>query len=143
MPAVIAWIAAFNTLVFLALAGLHAYWALGGRRGLAAALPTHPNGSRPLSPSAGLTGAVALGLLAFGGLSAAHLGFGSGPLAGWLRLADGALAAVLALRAVGDFRYVGLSKRIRHTTFARRDTHYYTPLCLLLATGCARLAAGA
>ena len=142
MP-LIFWISAFNALTFLALAGLHVYWALGGERGLAAALPVRSDGARPLSPSPALTWLVALGLLAFAGLSAAPLGFGPGQLPGWLRLANGVLAAGFALRALGDFRYVGLGKRIRHTTFARRDTCYYTPLCLLLAAGCAYLAATA
>ena len=132
-----------NTIVFLGLAALHGYWALGGRRGFAAALPAAPNGTLRLRPSAGMTWAVALGLLAMSTLSAAHLAFEPGSAPSWMRLADGALALLFALRAVGDFRYVGLSKRVRDTTFARLDTRYYTPLCLLLAAGCAWLARAA
>ena len=134
------WLAAFNALVFLALAGLHIYWALGGRQGLAKALPAAADGSLPLRPSAGLTGAVALGLLAMSGLSAAHLALGPAAAPGWLRGAEGGLALLFALRAVGDFRYVGLSKRVHDTTFARLDTRYYTPLCGLLAASSASLA---
>jgi hypothetical protein len=37
------------------------------------------------------------------------------------------------LRAVGEFRLVGLFKRIRGTAFARWDTWLFSPLCLLIA----------
>jgi tetrahydromethanopterin S-methyltransferase subunit F len=51
------------------------------------------------------------------------------------------LAAILVLRTVGDFRYVGMFKRERRTRFAVRDTRIYTPLCGLLAAGVLFLAA--
>jgi hypothetical protein len=43
------------------------------------------------------------------------------------------IAAVFALRAIGDFRYVGFFKRIRDSRFARLDTLAYSPLCACLA----------
>jgi hypothetical protein len=48
-------------------------------------------------------------------------------------------AAVFALRAIGDFRYVGFFKRIRDSRFARIDTLAYSPLrgCLALLIGIA------
>jgi hypothetical protein len=137
------WIAGINTLVFLSLAALHSYWAVGGQAGLNAALPTTPNGNSPLRPSAGMVWAVAFGLLVLSGLSATHLLFGPEQAPAWLQAADGGIAGLLLLRAIGDFRYVGLSKRIHTTTFARLDTRYYTPLCLLLAAICAWLAVAA
>jgi hypothetical protein len=48
-------------------------------------------------------------------------------IAAWL------IAAVFALRAIGDFRYVGFFKRIRDSKFARLDTLAYSPLCAALA----------
>jgi hypothetical protein len=48
-------------------------------------------------------------------------------IAAWL------IAAVFALRAIGDFRYIGFFKRIRDTRFARLDTLAYSPLCAVLA----------
>jgi hypothetical protein len=51
------------------------------------------------------------------------------------------VGAVLAARAVGDFRLVGLFKRVRGTRFARYDSLVYTPLCLALAAGCFAVAA--
>lgn len=134
-------IAAFNALVFLALAGLHGYWAVGGTTGLAAALPAHPAGAVVFRPGRGMVWAVAGGLLMLAALSAVHLAPGrlGLPTAG-LRVADWAMAALFLLRAVGDFKFVGFTKRVRATTFARLDTRYYSPLCLLLAVGSAALA---
>ena len=40
------------------------------------------------------------------------------------------LAAVFALRAIGDFRYIGIFKRVRGTRFARNDSLYFSPLCM-------------
>ena len=134
------WIPTLNTLVFLVLAAVHAYWALGGTAGLAASLPADTSGVIRLRPTASMTWAVAGGLLLLAALSAAHLAFGPAHVPAWLRMADGAMAAVFGLRAVGDFQYMGLSKRIHGTNFARRDSRYYTPLCLLLAASCAWLA---
>ena len=51
-------------------------------------------------------------------------------------------AAVLVLRAIGDFRLVGFFKRVRGSRFARLDTLLYSPLCLALGTALALLAAG-
>lgn len=52
---------------------------------------------------------------------------------GLVRFGIWALALVLLLRAIGDFRYVGLSKRVRRTQFAVLDTRFFTPLCLVLS----------
>jgi Protein of unknown function (DUF3995) len=50
------------------------------------------------------------------------------------------LAAVMVARFLGDFRYVGVFKRVRGTRFADLDTRLYAPLCLALAVGCASVA---
>ena len=43
-----------------------------------------------------------------------------------------ALAIVLIIRAIGDFKYVGFFKTVKDTPFADYDTKYYSPLCLFL-----------
>jgi hypothetical protein len=43
------------------------------------------------------------------------------------------IAVVFALRAVGDFHYCGLFKRVRDNAFARYDTLVYSPLCVVIA----------
>lgn len=44
-----------------------------------------------------------------------------------------AIGLIFLIRAVGDFKYVGFTKTIRNTAFARLDTWYYSPLCLILS----------
>jgi hypothetical protein len=73
-------------------------------------------------------------------------------LQGWLFLVGGlppaltrvgvlGVAVVLVARGVGDFRLVGLFKRVRGTRFARLDSCVYTPLCFALAAGSVIVAA--
>ena len=38
-----------------------------------------------------------------------------------------ALGAVMLLRGIGEFRYVGLFKSVRDSRFARNDTRFYSP----------------
>lgn len=126
---------------FVAAALAHAYWALGGRIGFDAAIP-RVAGRASLNPSRASTWLVAIALLVFAVLVAALAGFVRVPLsAGKLRWVAYALAAVLVLRAIGEFRLVGLFKSIRGSRFATLDTWLYSPLCLLLAAGIAVLAA--
>jgi hypothetical protein len=42
-------------------------------------------------------------------------------------------AAVFFARTVGDFKYVGLFKKIKGTHFSKYDTWFYSPLCLFLS----------
>lgn len=116
-----------------AIAVIHFYWAAGGTMWKAGAIPSR-DGVPALSPSptaAALVGVSLLGMAVVVGSTAGLL-----PRflpAGLMRGASAALALVFAVRAVGDFRYVGFFKRIRGGMFAGRDTLIYSPLCLLLA----------
>jgi hypothetical protein len=47
------------------------------------------------------------------------------------------LSAIFALRAVGDFHWIGFFKTVRDTAFGTLDSWVYSPLCLLLAVGSA------
>lgn len=97
---------------------------------------------KPLfTPSRAATLAVAIVLLLFAALMAAAGGLVNTGLSA--RLLTGlcyALAAGLLLRAIGDFKYLGLFKRVRGSRFATLDTLVYSPLCLLLSCGVAALA---
>ena len=121
--------------VFVVLALVHVYWALGGRFAWLAAIPEV--GGRPtFTPSAALTFLVAVALLACAGLVAGTVGILAVPVSpGVLKWLAFALALLLLLRAVGDFRLVGFFKRVRGTSFARLDTLVYSPLCLALSLG--------
>ena len=128
--------------VLLTLSLVHLYWAAGGTSGVAAAVPTRAGGAAVFTPRRAATGAVAVGL----GLAAALVLGRAGVVPrvgppGVYRWGTWALGAGFALRAVGEFRYVGLFKRERHTRFARFDTRVYTPLCAALAAAVFYLAA--
>jgi Protein of unknown function (DUF3995) len=115
--------------VLVGLSVLHIYWALGGARGGAAAIPT-VDGRPLISPSRAATLVVA-------GLLAVSAGLLIGGIAEWspravFRLGCGGVGLVLLVRAIGDRRSVGFLKRQRGTEFARRDTMLYSPLCLAL-----------
>lgn len=130
-------IAALTCAVFIVLSLWHVYWALGGRVAYLVALPVK-DGKPLFRPSAVGTFVVGLALMAFAGLVAVNAGFLGAPIAStWLRWAGAALALALLGRAIGDFRYVGLFKRLGGEPFARLDTRVFSPLCLLLAAGVA------
>ena len=131
----------FNTTVFTLLSALHLYWALGGQQASGAVVPTRPDGATLFRPGPALTLLVAGGLLAFALLTVATTGLFSRWLAPrFVTIADYLIAAVFLLRALGDFRFVGFTKRVKGTAFAANDTAYYTPLCAVLGLGSLLLA---
>lgn len=119
--------------LFLFLSLLHFYWAFGGKRGFSDGLPTNEQGVRVLNPTKLDSTVVAVALLFFS-LYYLNLVFK------WLELARGlqkyagwGIAFVFLLRAIGDFKYVGFFKKIRKTGFGRKDTRYFSPLCLIIS----------
>ncbi|MBY0279239.1 DUF3995 domain-containing protein [Candidatus Binatia bacterium] len=126
--------------VFAVLALLHVHWAAGGRSGWRAVIPEV--GGRPaFVPGTGVTLVVAALLAACSGLVVVAAGLVATPVPGrWIERALLALALVLTVRAIGDFRLVGFTKRVRGTRFARLDDRFFSPLCLLLAAGVAAVA---
>jgi hypothetical protein len=128
--------------VLAAIGALHVYWALGGRSG-GAAIPSRTDGAALFAPSAASTLAVAAALALAAWIVVVAGGLVS-PVGPWWPYAIGVrvLALVLAARAIGDFRYVGVFKRVRGTPFAVRDDRVYTPLCAALALGVLWVALG-
>jgi uncharacterized protein DUF3995 len=122
--------------ILLLAAAVHVYWAAGGKAGKAAAVPTAA-GRAVIKPSAMSTAMVAAGLCVMAALVALRIGWLKLPGVAadhvLLQIAVWLIAAVFALRAVGDFRYVGFFKRTRDSKFARLDTLAYSPLCAALA----------
>ncbi len=123
-------------LILLLVAGVHVYWAAGGKAGKAAAIPT-ADGRPVIKPSALSTMTVAVGLCAMATMVALRTGWLDVPElprdGSIVKIATWLIAAVFAVRAIGDFRYVGFFKRIRDSRFARLDTFAYSPLCAFLA----------
>ena len=105
--------------ILLSILGLtHMYWAFGGSVGLDVALPTNENGERLLNPGVFMTFVVAFVLFGFAYiaymLQVEHTV--------WVTYAGWSLMVLFLLRAIGDFKIVGLFKKLKSTKFATYDT---------------------
>ena len=131
-------LATAGTLTVLGL--FHVLWAAGFKAGTAAAVPERDG--RPLfEPSRGSTLLVAGGLFSGALTLLMRLGVVWTPLPRrWVTAGCWLLATLFGLRAIGEFRYVGLFKRVSGTAFARWDTRLYTPLCIVISLGSALVA---
>ncbi|WP_257668969.1 DUF3995 domain-containing protein [Parapedobacter tibetensis] len=126
-------LAAINAFIFLLLAALHLYWVTGGGGGMDATIPMDSNGRKLFRPGRAITLVVALGLFLFALCNLAFAGWlqvGLDPL--HIRYGILLIAIIFLMRAIGDFRYIGLTKRHKQSPFAHWDTRLYTPLCLVL-----------
>ncbi|WP_027086447.1 DUF3995 domain-containing protein [Cohnella panacarvi] len=131
MNGILGSVAAF---LLFALSFIHVYWAFGGRRGGAAAIPRKPGGEALFRPRVPETVAVAIALL----IACAALLLQTRIVTfmdanSYIRFICIVCAFVFFLRAIGEFKYVGFFKRVKHTPFAVNDTKYYSPLCLFLS----------
>ena len=124
------------------LGAVHVFWALGGRLGFVSAVP-EVNGQRAFTPTPVASFAVALALFVASILVLGRGGvFGSRAPAALFKWPVLVMGVVFLARAIGEFRLVGLFKRVRGTSFARWDTWLFSPLCLgisLAALGLALL----
>lgn len=120
--------------IFLVLALIHFNWVIGGTFGFAASLPTNENGERVLNPKKIDSAIVAIGLTTFAFFYAFKSGILQYNLPEWILKYGGWIIPILfLLRAIGDFKYVGVFKKIRKTTFGKIDTKLFTPLCFTIA----------
>ena len=126
-------VSVFLSLIFLILAIPHLHWALGGTWGLNAALPSSPDSDKKLfTPGPAACLLVGLVLLIFSAIYFINPEPGNDKnwIFDWSRRV---IPCLFLLRGIGDFKYVGLTKKVKSTLFARMDSKYYTPLCLLIA----------
>ena len=124
-----------NTVIFVLLALLHVYWALGGKWWLKNAIPKTKDtlDVAVFHPGVFITLVVAAGLLGFGALHFYTLQDAFHFMDAFLPWGIGGIALIFALRAIGDFKYVGLFKRVYNSDFAIYDTRYYIPLCVFIS----------
>jgi hypothetical protein len=126
-----------NTIIFIALALLHLYWAFGGKRFSEGVLPVKADNSATFQPGILPTLIVAFGLFGFAMITMSSTGIFSDWLSPKIvRYGLYAIAVIFALRTIGDFYYAGFFKKIKNTTFAQKDTQIYTPLCLIICILC-------
>lgn len=136
-PKVVSVVMHCAALVCFVTASVHVYWAAGGSWGVEDALPQRreeTGESKAIAHPTALATMLVASALAF--LGALLVWTAWTPVAKWQTWMLGAGAIVLGLRSMGDGKYVGLTKTIRDTRFARLDDELYTPLIVLLTFGC-------
>jgi Protein of unknown function (DUF3995) len=127
------WLAILNAAIFLALGALHFYWALGFTWALDVVVPTKPTGEKMLRPSVAASTVVGIGLSMMSLVYLASAGNWLSEFPQLIKYSTLAIAIIFLLRAIGDFKWVGLFKKIATTAFAKNDTRYYVPLCFFLS----------
>lgn len=121
-------------LTFLTLSGFHFYWLFGGTWGLKSVIPSKGSEPNLIAIPQFATLIVAMGLLLFGllylqksGLKGVSISIDFDLLTNygyWI------IPAIFTIRALGEFKYVGFFKKVKHTQFAKADTKIFAPLCL-------------
>ncbi|MCD9568707.1 DUF3995 domain-containing protein [Pseudomonas protegens] len=126
---------------FLLISLIHLYWAAGGKRGSDAVIPEVPGPGPGMTqpafrPPALATMLVAVALLLVAMLVCLRVGLYlptvTHPSLQWV---ISAIALLMFARAIGDSELVGFFKEVRDSKFARLDTLFYSPLCVLLGAG--------
>lgn len=123
-----------NAIILFFVAAIHFYWAFGGKWGAYAVLPQINTEKRLFTPSPLATVAVAIPFFLISLIFAQAAGWFDFEIVGqYLSILLLVLVVVFAIRAMGDFKYVGFFKKIKNTEFAITDTKYFTPLCAFVA----------
>ncbi len=120
-------------LIFLILSGFHFYWLFGGSFGTDSVYPTKPGEESTINIPKFATLIVAIGLLSIAIYYLSQTGLINLPLPVWLLKFTGwFVSAIFTLRAIGEFNYVGLFKKVKGTKFASADSKLFSPLCLFI-----------
>lgn len=117
--------------IFFSLALLHFYWAIFGIKNPEKVLPTRSLDGKIVIPSSPMTAVIGFGLLLFALIFTNNI-IMFWPFH-WLIYIKLGIGLIFFLRAIGDFKFVGVFKAVRQTPFAKMDTRYYTPLCFGIA----------
>jgi len=119
------------SLVFILLGLIHLNWATGGTFGFKSAIPTKETGEPVLHPKKIDSAIIGVGLLAFAVFYILKAELIPTQLPDWLLHYGGyIIPSIFVLRAIGDFKYIGFFKKVKHTTFGTLDTKFFAPLCL-------------
>jgi Protein of unknown function (DUF3995) len=124
-----------NSIIFLLISVLHIYWGFGGKWAMGAVIPTKTGSQEKMfKPGVIATLIVAVGLLIFAAVMLGNLGWFDDLLnRKYIYYATIAIACIFLIRAIGDFKYAGVFKRIKDTEFAKNDTKLFTPLCFFIS----------
>lgn len=121
-------------LIFATLGVIHFNWTLGGEWGINYALPTDRDGKRIITPGKFDSTMVGLGLTCCGIFYLIKPGLVEIAPPAWIMVyASWGIPSIFIFRAIGEFKYVGFFKKVKHTPFGKKDTRIYSPLCLGIA----------
>ena len=119
--------------IFTALGLIHFYWLFGGKWGLKKVIPTKENQTSTLSIPKFATIIVALVLHLFGLIYLVKSGHINVQIPNFVaKYGYWIIPSIFILRAIGDFKYVGLFKKVKNTEFAKADSKWFVPLCLIV-----------
>ncbi len=122
----------FLFLIFAVLGGFHFYWLFGGIWGLEQAIPTKGKVSSLSIPKIA-TLLVGVVLVLFGLIYLIKSEFINVQVPSWVtNYGYWFIPSIFILRAIGEFKYVGFFKKIKHTEFAKADSKIFSPLCLII-----------
>ncbi len=119
-----------NGSIFTSIAILHLYWAFGGKWVGASVIPSKVNSELAFAPTKFATSIVAMGVLIFAIISFVNSCAIKIP---FLTTINWFITLLFFIRFIGDFNYVGITKKIKGTEFSRNDSLFYSPLCLLIS----------
>lgn len=126
-------ISSIEVVIFTILAGIHFYWAFGGKLWWTYVLPTNENEELVLKPKTIDSISVGIGLTLCLSIYLVHIIQYPFSLPTWyFSIGKWLVPSVFTLRAIGEFKYVGFFKSIQNTRFARTDTKLFSPLCLFI-----------
>jgi len=120
-------------LIFTILGGFHFYWLFGGVWGLKKVIPTKSNDLHILAIPKFATLVVGVVLILFGLMYLMKSGFVNLQIHSQVvNYVYWFIPFVFIVRAIGEFKYLGLFKRIKDTEFAKADSKFFSPLCLIV-----------
>ena len=125
----------FFSAFFLGLISLiHYYWAFGGRWGARVAMHAKEGEHQPAHYPGAVATIIVATLILFAGLLLLIQGgyvqsIEANSLTRW-----GCIVCAFAfvVRAIGEFKYLGFFKSVKHSAFSKYDTWLYSPLCFYL-----------
>lgn len=127
-------VSTFLSIIFFILSFIHFYWAVGGKRWLDKAIPFDNSSTLIFYPGKTITLCVGL-ILFFVGvvflLKSISTDFNY-ISEDFVHKFNTVLAFLFSLRAIGDFKYVGITKKIVNTEFSKWDSLLYIPLCIFV-----------
>jgi hypothetical protein len=109
---------------------IHYYWALGGLYGIHSAAPKADGISefRPPKPLIFIVACLIAGLAVL----AILLEVPNYPFKEIVSYIGCFVSLVFIIRAIGDFKYLGFFKKVYNSSFAKKDTVYFSPLYFIL-----------